>query len=321
MLEVLKPGMLSTVQDLGRPGWASQGIGRSGALDPDVLRLANALVGNAPGDAGLEITLRGPVLRFHDTRRFALCGADFTAQLDGHPVALWTPHEAMAGATLEVGRVHGGCRTWLALSGGIALPPQLGSRSTDVNAALGPMPRALRAGDRLPLGPASQAWGAAQPPRWSLDPRPWSESVTTRPLRLIHARDSFRLDHASQEALLTADFRVSTASNRVGVRLEGGTLQLAEPFECVSEGCVPGVMQLPPGGQPIVLLGEHPVSGGYPRIAQLAAVDLGRLAQAVPGTALRFDWIGLETAMDLLAARGRARDELESNIHLRLAST
>jgi len=319
-IEVLRPGLVTTVQDLGRCGHAAQGIGRSGALDADALRLANALLGNAATAAGLEITLQGPTLRFHACAGFALCGANFDAHLDGRPIQAWTALQAAAGSVLELGRASAGCRAWLALGGGIDLPPVLGSRGTDLNTGLGPLPRALRRGDVLPLGQAA-AVTRALPASWSLDPRPWFRPVDQEPIRLLAGRDYGHLEPASLHALLHAEFRVAAASNRVGLRLDGPTLQFTQTLECVSEGCVPGVMQLPGGGQPIVLLGEHPVSGGYPRIAQVAAVDLPRLAQARPGDALRFRLIDLDTATHALLARQHARADLESRIRSRLATT
>ncbi len=319
-IEVLHPGLLSTVQDLGRCGHAALGVGRSGALDADALRLANALLGNAATLAGLEITLQGPTLRFNARAGFALCGADFSARLDGHPVNAWSALQAQAGSVLELGHASSGCRGWLALTGGIDLPPVLGSRSTDLNAGLGPLPRALRRGDVLPLG-AHASTPRAPSARWSLNPRPWFAVAEHEPLRLLQGRDHAGLDQASMAALCNSEFRVATASNRVGLRLDGPALRLTQTLECVSEGCVPGVVQLPSGGQPIVLLGEHPVSGGYPRIAQLAAVDLPRLAQARPGSALRFMLIDLDTATRALLARQHARADLESRIRSRLAAT
>lgn len=319
-IEVLHPGLLSTVQDLGRVGYAALGVGRSGALDTDALRMANALLGNAAGAAGLEITLQGPTLRFNTRCAFALCGADFSARLDGQLVSACSAIQTQAGSVLELGHARSGCRAWLALAGGINLPPVLGSRSTDLNTALGPLPRALRRGDALLLGAQASAPHAPLA-RWSLDPRPWFAAAEHAPLRLLPGRDHACLDQASMTALFNSEFRVATASNRVGVRLDGATLRLAQALECVSEGCVPGVVQLPPGGQPIVLLGEHPVSGGYPRIAQIAAVDLPRLAQARPDSALRFTLIDPDTATRALLARQRARADLESRIHSRLAAT
>ena len=319
-IEVLHPGMLSTVQDLGRTGYAALGVGRSGALDTDALRLGNALLGNAATAAGLEITLHGPTLRFNTRGAFALCGADFIARLDGQTVSGWSAMAAEAGSVLELGHALSGCRAWLALAGGIDSPTVLGSRSTDLNAGLGPLPQALRRGDVLTLG-AQASTPRAPSTRWSLDPRPWFALTGHAPLRLLPGRDYAHLDQSSVTALCNVEFRVAAASNRVGVRLNGATLRLTHALECVSEGCVPGVVQLPPSGQPIVLLGEHPVSGGYPRIAQIAAVDLPRLAQASPGSALRFVLIDLDTATRALLARQRARADLESRIHSRLAAT
>ncbi len=316
-LDVLQPGLASSVQDAGRPGHAASGVGRAGALDAGLLALANALCGNAADTAGIEITLRGPVLRFDQATSFAFCGAPFAATLDGRPCLGWQRHTAHAGALLQLGDAPYSARAWLALGGGIALPRVLGSRSNDLNAALGPLPRLLRAGDRLPLGEASSAAPATH---WALAPRHWLPTDTA-PLRLLAGRDLPLLDAASRSALFTAFWRVDAASNRVGLRLHGPALRFVQPLECISEPCVAGTVQLPPSGQPIVLLGEHPVSGGYPRIGQIAAVDLPALAQLRPGATLTLRPIGLRDAMRLLRARDRALAALLGHIRQRLAET
>ena len=319
-LEMLAGGLATSVQDLGRPGWQAQGVGAAGALDADCLRLANALVGNAAEAAGLEITLRGPCLRFTRAGAFALCGAPFELTLDGVPCDPWRCHPAHAGQVLAVGRALRGARAWLALAGGIDLPPLLHSRSSDLNSALGPLPRTLRAGDTLPLGTAARL-PPASPARWSLDPAPWFAEAGGVPLRLLPGAHYARLSQHARAALYGSVFTVAAQSSRAGLRLDGTRLDLVQPLECVSSGCVPGVLQLPPGGQPILLLAEHPVSGGYPRIAQAAAVDLPRLAQAVPGTALRFAAVDMDTATRLLLARRTARTQLEARIRARLEPT
>lgn len=289
MITVLDAGLLSSLQDRGRPGFARLGIGRAGAADLPALQLANALVGNPPDACAIEFTLRGPRLRLERAARIALTGAPLPrATCNGEPLPMWQPVACPADSVLEFATMPTGCRSYLAVGGGIAVPPWLGSRSTDLNAGVGAWDgRALRAGDRLPLGTDGALAGHGR--RWSLDPRPWFD--TGRELRLLPASHTTLLDAASREALTGARFQLRADSNRVGARLQGPALQLRAPLELVSEAVIAGVMQLPPGGQPIVLLNEHPVTGGYPRIAQLAAVDLPRLAQRRPGDMLRFAWV------------------------------
>ncbi|KGI78288.1 biotin-dependent carboxyltransferase family protein [Oleiagrimonas soli] len=319
-LEVLAPGLLSSLQDAGRPGWAHLGIGRSGAADQPALQLANALVGNPLSACAIECTLRGPKLRLHRDAHVALTGAPLPrARCNDAPMPMWASVWCPAGSELDLGPMMSGCRSYLAIEGGLEVEPWLGSRSVDLNAGLGPLEgRALRAGDHLSIGARRLPDRAVS--GWSLDPRPWFiDPATDAPLRLMQSRHTAALDAASHATLLRSGFRVAADSNRVGVRLEvEHPLQAPSVGECISEGVVAGVMQLPPGGQPILLGAEHPVTGGYPRIAQLAGVDLPRLAQCRPGDVVRFAWIDPSKARDALAEQQRSLDDLCRNIARRL---
>jgi len=307
-LHVLKPGFLSTVQDRGRFGHARFGVGHSGAMDRPALALANALVGNPPGAAALELSLVGPVLQFGCAATVALTGAELSAQLiDGQAVPCWRPVHLPAGSTLQLGRMAGGARSYLAVAGGLHAPAWLGSASVDLQGGIG---RALRSGDAFELAaPAAPSWrvdtGHATWPSWSVAPRAWFDP-RTRPLRIVPGAHAAALDRASRSALAQAVFRIAADSNRVGYRLEGKTLRLGAALEMVSEAVDFGTMQLPPGGDPIILMAEHPTTGGYPRIAQVAAVDLPWLAQQLPGAGLRFEFITMTAAGDLLARRDQA---------------
>jgi biotin-dependent carboxylase-like uncharacterized protein len=319
VLEVIDPGLLSSLQDAGRPGLAHFGIGRAGAADEPARRLANALVGNEAEACVIEMTLRGATVRLQRDAWVALTGAPLPrARIGERPLPMWTSCHVGAGSVLELGPMRAGCRSYLAVSGGVDVPPRLGSRSTDLNAGFGAGPgRALRKGDRLPLGrPALQP--APRRRRWSLDPRPWFDDPEPAPLRLLAGTHTGLLDPMARHLLESESFRVSADSNRVGVRLQGVALELREPLDMVSEGSVAGVMQLPPGGEPIILGVEHPVTGGYPRIAQLAAVDLPRLAQCRPGAGVRFRWIDRGQARLALAERDRQLDCLRHDVLRRL---
>lgn len=320
MIEVLHPGLQSSLQDDGRVGHAHLGIGRSGAADRPARILANALVGNADGACVIEATLVGPRLRLPDAAWVALTGAPLPrARMDGKMLPMWRPVRCAAGAEIDLGPMSAGCRAYLAVAGGIAVEPWLGSRSSDLNAGLGPLHgRALRAGDRLPLGPSDRVPDYAG--HWSLDPAPWFEVRAGAPLRLMPASHTELLDTAARDALGgAAAFRVDTDSNRVGVRLQAPqSLRLDQPLQLLSEGLVAGTMQLPPGGQPIVMLAEHPVTGGYPRVAQLAAVDLPRLAQLRPGDTLRFTWVDADAARTAQWAREQVLLQLCTSIRTRL---
>lgn len=283
MIEVLRAGALTTVQDQGRPGWAHLGVPRAGALDPAALRLANRLVGNPETAAGLEITLTGCTLRFTRAVAVALTGAPADVRVrhppDGAERAadVGRPLALPAGAVLRVGPARVGVRTWLAVSGGIAVPPVLGSRSTDTLAGLGLAP--LRDRDRLPLGPAS---GPPAPVDVVVLPAvPDELRLTVHP----GPRDDW-FAPAALDLLLRTAYTVSPVSNRVGARLTGAALPRAVPGELPSEGLVLGAVQVPADGQPLVFLADHPTTGGYPVIGVVD--DVTPLAQARPGTTVRF---------------------------------
>ena len=316
--EVLKPGLLTTLQDAGRPGLAHFGIGRAGAFDATALRIANVLCGNPRDACGLEITLLGPTLRFNDDAQIAITGAPIPLCVDGSERPTWAPLFVPGGTILEFGGIRSGCRSWLAVRRGFDVEAVLGSRSMDVNARLGPFEgRPLRAGDVLPVGIGTRVTGVNAKLNWRLDPRPWFGDDPDLPLRLLPGSHVDKLTESSRKQLFSESFKVEADSNRVGLRLSGPRLEWTSPVEMVSEGCVPGLLQLPPSGHPIAFGPECPVSGGYPRIGQVAAADLPRLAQLKPGDALRFVPCTFEGARRARAARERALARLEANIATR----
>ena len=310
-VSVLKPGLLSTLQDAGRPGHAAIGVGRAGAMDVPAWQLANALTGNGGGEAALECTLLGPTLRFEHAAWIALTGAPIQAHVGAFELPPWTACHIPAGSVLQLGGMATGCRSYLAVRGGFDVTPVLGSRSTDLHARLGHAAgSALQAGDILPIGQPSVMYGQAaidtvQVLSWRLDPQPWFDFTPT-PITLLHGSHWAQMDPASQERLYDTCFRISKHSNRTASRLEGQTLCLRAPLELTSEATLPGTVQLPPSGQPIVLMAEAPVTGGYPRIGQVAAVDLPRLAQRRPGDDVCFRHDTLEHAITRLAEREQA---------------
>jgi biotin-dependent carboxylase-like uncharacterized protein len=309
-LEVVRAGMLTTIQDRGRRGWAVLGVGTAGAMDDVALRLANALVGNEYDAAVLEITLVGPRLRFDEAATVALTGAE-------HPdFPMWRAVRVDAGHVLDFGAARHGARAYLAIAGGFEVERVLGSASTDVNARLG---RPLRDGDRLAIGsggsPLQRSHAA-----WSLDPCPWFDPNPADPIRLIRGTHFDALDDASRAALFDGEFRITPDSNRVGFRLDGPRLALSAPLELVSEPLAAGTLQLPSGGQPIALMAEHPTVGGYPRIGHVAAVDLARLAQRRPGDTVRFAAIDLDDAQTRYLEREHALARMIDAIHERLHS-
>lgn len=308
-IEVLAPGPLSHVQDLGRDGWRHLGIARGGALDPGCAALANALVGNDDEAAVLEFTLQGPSLRLPRPLRIAVMGAACDVRFEGQALPQARPIDLPAG-DLRLGGMRDGVYAWLAVQGGFDLPRVLGSRATDLRGGFGGLDgRALRAGDRLPLGPHTRI-DATTPrvPRWWIDP--YCEHEPQAPIR-YRASQAPTVREAARQ-LGEQVWRVHPASNRQGLRLSGAALADAAGSG-LSEPVAPGTIQLPPDGQPIVLLADAQTVGGYPRLGHVIAADLPRLAQAGPNAGLRF------RACDAAEAAMAARTARAEIARLRLA--
>ncbi|MBK9963380.1 MAG: biotin-dependent carboxyltransferase [Holophagales bacterium] len=298
MIRVLSPGLLTTVQDLGRPGLGALGVPPGGAADAHALRLGNLLLGNDEGAAALEVTLAGPTLRFEEGALVAFAGAPFAATLDGTAVDAWSTVEVPAGGRLVVGRALSGARGYLCVRGGVDVPRLLGSRSTDVATAFGGFGgRAVATGDLLAVGGAP---GAPRGRRVDAAAARWNG-----PRRLLRVTPGPQEAWFAPEArvrFLSSPFRVSASSSRTGVRLEGEPLP-APNRSLVTEGVVAGAVQVPAGGLPIVLLVEHPSTGGYPKIANVISADLSALAQLRPGDEVRFAPVSFDEARRLLLER------------------
>ncbi|MCY0958984.1 biotin-dependent carboxyltransferase family protein [Streptomyces sp. H27-H5] len=281
-LLVVRAGALTTVQDLGRPGYAHLGVPRSGALDVGAHALANRLLGNAPDAATLETTLDGVALRASDPVTVAVTGAPCAVRVSGRPVAWGAPVPLRAGAELEVGAAESGLRSYVAVRGGFAVPPVLGSRATDLLSGLGPP--VLSAGALLPVGPPGR-----EPVR-GVDALgvPGAPTELVLPLGPGPRADWFEPDSVAR--LLRAAYRVSARSNRIGLRTEGGpALVRRRAGELPSEGMVLGAVQVPPDGLPVVFLADHPVTGGYPVVGVVPpGPALDAAAQARPGVTVRF---------------------------------
>ncbi|MEX1177890.1 MAG: biotin-dependent carboxyltransferase family protein [Nitriliruptor sp.] len=278
-LEVLATGPLTTVQDLGRPGHAGSGVTRSGAADRAAARLANRLVGNPEGAACLEVTLGGLRVRADGDTEVAVTGARGPTRIGDRTVPDHAPFHLRPGEVLELGTPDAGLRTYLAVRGGIAVPPVLGSRATDQLGRLGP--DVVAAGDRLPVGAPPTAW---PPVDHAPVPAPTIGPVELR-VRLGPRVDRFTDDAA--EDLLRTTWRARADSNRVGLRLDGAHLARVDDGELPSEGLVRGAIQVPPGGPPTLFLADHPVTGGYPVIAVVLDADVDRAAQVRPGQHVR----------------------------------
>jgi biotin-dependent carboxylase-like uncharacterized protein len=282
-LAILSPGPGATVQDLGRPGFAHLGVGESGAADRRSLRLANRLVGNPENAAVIEATFGGLAVRFETAAVVALTGAPCRIGLGRGGGAMYGPLFVRPGDILRLEPPDAGLRTYLAVRGGIDVPTVLGSRSTDTMAGLGPPP--LSEGHRLPVGSADLPL-----PGVDLAPQPaYSSELSLRVV--IGPRDDWFTPQAVA-ALCHAPYTVTPQCNRVGIRLEGPALSRRSTGELKSEGTVTGALQVPPNGQPILFLADHPVTGGYPVIGVVADRDLHLAAQARPGQRVRFRAVG-----------------------------
>ncbi len=300
-IEIVKPGALDSVQDLGRPGRMRSGVTPGGACDRAALILGNRLVGNSPDAAGIESTLVGPTLRFHADAVVALTGADAGARLNGRPALNWEPFAVREGDELALGAMRDGARTYLCVAGGIDAPIVLGGRGTDLFGKFGGWQgRALAAGDRLPLGEPLAP--AADLLRRRLVAPLVRDSAT--PVRVVLGPQRDRFTEEGIATLLGAPYAVTPQSDRMGLRLRGPALEHRDGADLISEGIAAGAIQAPGDGQPIVLLPARQTVGGYPKIATVIGADLDRLGQARPGDTLRFAAVDLADArLALLAAR------------------
>jgi antagonist of KipI len=300
-IRVLRPGLLSTLQDHGRHGLQHVGLCPGGAMDPVALALANALVGNAREEAAIELTVIGPELEFEEDALVAVCGAEFKGSFPHNRPVL-----APAGSRFNVGRAVRGARAYLAVAGGFAVEPVLGSRSTFLPGQFGGFQgRALRHGDVLPLqNPEACKRFASLKTRKDGSVR-WSAPPLTLPdrepvlLHVIEGQHFGSFEAAAQRAFLDAVWRISPDSNRMGFRLAGPALARAEGDEILSGPTCLGTVQVPANGVPIVLMADHQTTGGYPRIAEIVSADVPRLAQLAPGGTVHFARCDLGMAAEL----------------------
>jgi antagonist of KipI len=317
----VRAGFLTSVQDVGRTGFREFGVSLGGALDSFALRVANLLVGNDEGAAGLEITLGGLQLRFNDQRIVAWCGGEFDVHLGSTPLPAGHTALLPAGEALKFGRPQIGCRCWLAVSGGIDVPLVLGSRSTDLRANFGGLEgRTLRDGDAIPLGPRP----GSPTPATGISPwtaqHDWVSPAKRDPiLRFVPGCDWDRFDASTLQRLTSEEFTVSPDSDRMGVRFDSPELKREDNVDLTSEAVAPGTIQVPPSGKPILLLGDCQTIGGYPKIAHVITVDLGIAAQLRAGDHVRFSEVSLSDAHRLLLERERELERFRIGLNLQRA--
>lgn len=358
-IRIRRAGMYTTVQDLGRYGYRGGGVPVSGAMDQFALRAANVLVGNASGAAALELTMVGPELEFLEAVMFAICGAEMEPRINGQKVPAWRPIIAQKGQFLELSRALDGCRSYIALAGGIVIPPVMGSKSTYARARVGGFAgRALRSGDILQAGRSGfnldsmvRSWSSGKrrtkPNLVMTDVRqsvltedvhgvqncsvgwaaaPWYVSPAIRPayrekpeLRIIRGRESKCFKQECMDGFLSTSYRVSPQSDRMGYRLQGEQLELVQPLEMITEAAAPGTIQAPPDGQPILLMSDCQTTGGYPRIAHVISADLPLAAQLKPGSMIRFREVTLREAHEQLLLREMDLRLLQAGVRGRMA--
>ncbi len=302
VLTIVRPGMFTTVQDLGRWGYQSRGVPVSGALDWVSHRLANRLLGNDDGAATLEVTLIGPELRFERDTAFAVTGAEFRLTLNDKTVAMNRMIEASTGSLLKFGERYRGARAYLAVAGGVDVPVVLGSRSTHVLTAMGGYQgRALRVGDIL-----EQAVGRGfhiDRSKTPLDPvQDYTRPLFVQRLRVIAVDEPLARHLSSQK------FQISPRSDRMGYRLEGATIPVVATGELISTAMPTGAIQVPPTGRPILLMNDHATTGGYVIAAVVITADLPEAGQLAPGDWVEFEACSHGTAEEELRRREAALD-------------
>jgi biotin-dependent carboxylase-like uncharacterized protein len=287
MIEVIKPGLFTTIQDQGRRGYQADGVGIAGAMDSLALAAGNLLVGNPEGAAGLEMTILGPTLRFARETLFAVTGADLAPRLNGSPLANWTAHLAPPGSILSFGGRQSGVRAYLAVAGGIDVPVVMGSRSTYLLGRFGGLEgRPVKAQDRLPVGSPTQARKPLEGLAFPENLRPPYQRNPQLRVVLGPFQDFFSAEGLAE--FLSGEYLITSNSDRMGYRLQGKAITRQKTGELITCGLANGTIQVPPNGQPIILLADRQTIGGYPIIATVIHADLPLVAQCAPGDAVRF---------------------------------
>jgi antagonist of KipI len=309
-MHVVTPGLLTTIQDTGRWGWQNFGVPVAGPMDPRAHRLANALVGNDAGASTLEVTLSGPELVFDDDRFVAVTGADFEVTVDGVPRGLNAPFRVAAGSKLRFGVRRSGARSYLAIEGGIDVPLVFNSRATHLPSRLGGVDgRALRAGDRLPLGKGGARRRTVGEGTTATFPEPRKSRST---VRVLPGPQLGRFNAEALDVLQSAPYAISPSSNRMGFRLNGPPLIPKVETEMLSDATTIGAVQVPASGQPILLMADRQTTGGYPTLATVISADIGIAGQLAPGDEIVFVVTTLREAIAALIAEERALMAVES---------
>lgn len=310
---MIKPGMYTTLQDNGRTGFKQYGVSPSGAMDSFSSFAANLLVGNAEHFATIEMTIVGPTLSFQEDTMIAICGGDLSPTIHNKKVPLWRPIIVKKDSVLTFGACVNGCRAYIGIAGGLSVPKVLGSYATDTKARFGGMKgRPLRSGDRLTtsvkpsfiadiLHKYKSSTDTFIPLRWGIFHSVLPFQNNKNKIRIIKGKQFTSFTQKAQNSFFKQQFTISTHSNRMGYRLNSDApLQVNKKLELASEAVTFGSIQVPPDGNPIILMAEHQTTGGYPRIGEVATIDLPILAQCKPGDSISFSPITMEEAQKYL---------------------
>ncbi|MFA2692141.1 biotin-dependent carboxyltransferase family protein [Bacillus mycoides] len=326
-VEVLHAGMFTTVQDLGRFHYQQYGVPVGGAMDKGALRMINMLVGNEENEAGLEITIMGPKLLIKKTTFLAIGGADMEPLLNGERIPLWRPILAEEGSMLCLGKAKSGCRAYVTFAGGINIDRTMGSKSTYIRAALGGIEgRMLKKGDYFQIGTGAEVASRfiqnlqeekRIKKKWAICNNALPKYKKHPILRVITDFEYDQFTEESIKSFFSKEYKVSNYADRMGYRLDGDVLNRVEEIEILSSPVTFGTIQVPNGGQPIILMADRQTTGGYPRIGNVISVDLPLLAQLKPGDYVTFEKITMEDAAQLYIKQETSMSLLKKFIALR----
>ncbi|MDR6998868.1 biotin-dependent carboxyltransferase family protein [Neobacillus niacini] len=326
-VKILHPGLLTTIQDLGRYGSQKYGVIVSGAMDSYSLRAANLLVGNKENEGALEVTLFGTSLLFEEDRVIAITGGDLQAVIDEKKAPTWRPILIRKGSVLQFKSAINGCRAYVAFAGGMAVPEVMGSRSTYLRAGIGGFKgRALQKEDVLGFGEMNELNQSIvtkleqteRNPTWSINFTKLVNLQQTQTIRVIRGTEFNLFNEKSRRGLFDEPFRLTIQSDRMGYRIEGPHLSLEKQFELLSEGVTFGTIQVPPNGNPIVLMADRQTTGGYPKIGQIISVDLSSMGQLQPNAVIQLKEISHEEAEKELLAKEKIINEIKVGIRFKI---
>lgn len=326
-VRVLHPGLLTTIQDLGRYGYQKYGVIVSGAMDHYSFRAANLLVGNKENEGALEITLLGTSLLFEKDMVISITGGDLLAVIDGKKAATWRPILVKKGSILQFKSPLKGCRAYVAFAGGFAVPEVMGSKSTYLRAGIGGLKgRALQKEDIIEVNETNELSQllfqklneSGSDMNWSVNYNNLVNFKHSQTIRVIRGTEFDRFDENSKKSLFNEPFTLTTKADRMGYHMEGPILSLTEEFQLLSEGVTHGTIQVPPSGQPIILMADRQTTGGYPKIGQIISADLPSMAQLQPTATIRFKEISHEEAENELLKKEGILDEIKAGFRYKI---